>query len=213
MTTRRRSVIIMERASVGRRKNEWFKDRSHAKCKTNPLDGGDSIGNLRNEAKYIRQMLEFGNIDVLHHHRSRGATGSHPAVTIVAKSRSDNYAASPLSRSERGDMDCVVLRRGNESAASSVWICKNKPTGRSAIRSGSLRNEAKYIRQLLEFGKIDGAPPPVAKRDRPSPAIEHAKHVRLGPLPVSGFASSAAGEEEAQKQTHFIEEIRTFCRA
>ncbi len=59
---------------------------------------------------------------VVRHRRARSARGSHPVVTVVAKAKSDNCAAHPLSRRERGDKRGWDRREGYFLAGRGWWI-------------------------------------------------------------------------------------------
>jgi hypothetical protein len=87
---------------------------------------------------------------VVLHHRSRSAPGSHPSGTVVAQHQSDNCAIHPLSHSERGDRSKSALRR-------------------------------------------EAARPP-------SPAVEHASHVRLRHFPACRCASSPRGKDNCKNK-------------
>jgi len=96
---------------------------------------------------------------------------------------------------------------GGGSASPTISACSRRsPKVKKQTHFEDLPNEAKYIRQMLDFGKIDDAPPSAAQRCGPSPAIEPAKHVRLRPLPACGwrlYRSRGRGPTKLQKQTHF----------
>ena len=98
-------------------------------AEANPFEGVRfDRGKYETKPNTSGKCWSLGKSMVLHH-RSRSATGSHPGVTVVAKSRSDNCAA-PLSRLAReGDRKCVALRRGRE-VPSAIGMKVQKQTHR-----------------------------------------------------------------------------------
>ena len=81
-------------------------------------------------------------------------------------------------------------------------------------KSAELPNEAKNIRQMLEFGKVSGARPPGAKRDRPSPgdATRKACRAPFAHCAASGFATAAAEADQENTKRSQIHQANAGVR-
>ena len=178
----------------------------------------------KNKATLSREMLGFYRGEWC------STTGRATRPALIRQSRFSHrshrenraWHLLPQKRAGEGMIECrnkptsrqrreVVRGLQGPGARSDEWKVQEQTHSAHSRKLPKVTKQSQIVRRMLGFGNIDGAPPPVATRDRPSSASHGSRHRshrenRAGHL-LCRKEREKGPDQERRKQTHFAATI------